>query len=151
GRPLFVRGSDAAFNLKNFVRAHLYSAVAAMRTGLDILTKDEGVRVEEIRGHGGFFKTPEVGQRVMAAATNSRCSVMETAGEGGAWGMAILAAYTVWNSGKKALPDYLDHVFADADVKVVEPKAEEVAGFDRYFARYTAVLAAERAAVDGLK
>ncbi|MEX2442804.1 MAG: FGGY-family carbohydrate kinase [Alkalispirochaeta sp.] len=150
GRPLFVRGSDATFNLKNFVRAHLYSAVAAMRTGLDILTKDEGVKVEEIRGHGGFFKTPEVGQRIMAAATNSRCSVMETAGEGGAWGMAILAAYTVWNSGKKALPDYLDDVFADADVKVVEPKAEEVAGFNRYFERYTAVLAAERAAVDGL-
>jgi hypothetical protein len=81
GRPLFVRGSGAAFTLKNFIRAHLFSALAAMRTGLDILTKDEGVQVEEIRGHGGFFKTPGVGQRIMAAATNSRCSVMETAGE----------------------------------------------------------------------
>jgi len=151
GRPLFVRDSNASFNLKNFVRAHLYSALAAMRIGLNILIEEEGVRLEEIRGHGGFFKTPKVGQHIMAAATNSRCSVMETAGEGGAWGMAILAAYMVWNSGEKALPDYLDAVFEAADTEVVEPAAAEVEGFNRYFERYTAVLAAERAAVDGLR
>jgi sugar (pentulose or hexulose) kinase len=150
GRPLFVRGSGAAFTLKNFIRAHLFSALAAMRTGLDILTKDEGVQVEEIRGHGGFFKTPGVGQRIMAAATNSRCSVMETAGEGGAWGMAILAAYMLREGRNQSLPDYLDGVFAGSKGSTVEPDPQDVAGFETYFARYTAVLGAERAAVDAL-
>lgn len=150
GRPMVIRGSGATFSLANFVRAHLFSALAAMRTGLDILTRDEGVQVEEIRGHGGFFKTPGVGQRIMAAATNTRCSVMETAGEGGAWGMAILAAYAVWNDDGLSLPDYLDRVFADAAGSVVEPLPEDVAGFDAYFARYQAALAAERAAVQEL-
>lgn len=151
GRPLMVRSPDSAFTLRNFIRAHLFSALAAMRTGLDILTGDEGVRVEEIRGHGGFFKTPGVGRRIMAAATGTRCSVMETAGEGGAWGMALLAAYMLREDPTQALPDYLDGVFATGAGGVVEPDPADVAGFERYFARYKAALAAERAAVEGLR
>ncbi len=151
GRPLFARGTGATFSLANFVRAHLFSALAAMRTGLDILTRDEGVEVEEIRGHGGFFKTPGVGQRIMAAATGSRCSVMETAGEGGAWGMALLAAFAVWNPDNAGLPGFLDRVFADSTGSTVEPNPADVEGFNRYFARYRALLSAERAAVEELE
>ena len=151
GRPLVVRSPDSAFTLRNVVRAHLFSALAAMRTGLDILTGDEGVRVEEIRGHGGFFKTPGVGQRIMAAVTGTRCSVMETAGEGGAWGMALLAAYMLRENPTQALPDYLDGVFSTGAGSVVEPDRADVAGFERYFARYKAALTAERAAVEGLR
>jgi sugar (pentulose or hexulose) kinase len=151
GRPLFVRSSGASFSLANFVRAHLFSALAAMRTGLEILTGEEGVHVDEIRGHGGFFKTPGVGQRIMAAATNARCGVMETAGEGGAWGMAILAAYMVRDDSSLSLPDYLDTVFAGAAGETVNPDAADVDGFNRYFARYQAVLDAERAAVANLE
>ncbi len=147
GRPMVVRTSDATFTLANFVRAHLFAALAAMRTGLDILTGDEGVEIEEIRGHGGYFKTAEVGQRMMAAATGTRCSVMETAGEGGAWGMAVLAAYAVWNDKGLTLPDFLDDVFSTSKVTVVEPKADDVDGFERYLQRYRSALAAERAAV----
>ncbi|MGA8203629.1 MAG: FGGY-family carbohydrate kinase, partial [Woeseiaceae bacterium] len=94
GRPLFVRKPDAAFTLANFIRVHLFSALGALRTGLDVLTEREGVRVEELCGQGGFFKTPEVGQRIMAAATNTPVSVPQAAGEGGAWGMALLAAFS---------------------------------------------------------
>lgn len=150
GRPLFVRSADSRFTLANFVRAHLYSALCALRTGLDILTKEEGVSVEEIRGHGGFFKTPEVGQRIMAAATGSRVSTMETAGEGGSWGMALLAAYMKRTNVAQSLADFLDGVFAASESSVVEASAAERDGFERYFARYTRGLAVERAAVDQL-
>lgn len=150
GRPMFVRSNNASFSLPNFIRAHLFSSLSAMRTGLNILFEEEGVEVEEIRGHGGFFKTPEVGQRIMAAATNSRCSVMETAGEGGSWGMALLAAYMNDRDKKLSLPDYLDEVFADAAGSTVDPNPGDVEGFNRYFARYTALLSAERAAVEAL-
>ena len=148
GRPLFVRAADGAFTLRNFVRAHLFSALCAMRTGLDILTEEEGVRVDEIRGHGGFFKVPGVGQRVMAAATRSRVGVSETAGEGGAWGMALLAAYTHRTDKAQTLADYLDDLFADAGGSVVDPDPADVEGFTRYFARYTKGLPIERSAVE---
>ncbi len=151
GRPMVVRTPDGKFTLANFVRAHLFSAVSAMRTGLDVLFDEEGVKVDEIRGHGGLFKTPEVGQRIMAAATNSKCSVMETAGEGGSWGMALLAAYMVEHDAGQSLPDYLDSVFADAEVVSVDPDPADVDGFNTYHKRYSAALAAERAAVDNLK
>ena len=93
GRPLFVRKPDSNFNLANFMRVHLYTALGALKTGLDILMKEEDVKVDKMLGHGGLFKTEGVGQKIMAAAVNAPVSVMKTAGEGGAWGMAILAAY----------------------------------------------------------
>jgi sugar (pentulose or hexulose) kinase len=150
GRPLFARSQDASFTLTNFIRTHLFASLGALRTGLDILTNDERVEVEEIRGHGGFFKTPEVGQRIMAAATKTPVSVLETAGEGGAWGMALLAAYMNRADMKQALPDYLDAVFAGSIGKAVEPRPEDVTGFDEFFARYTAGLPIEAAAVKAL-
>ena len=150
GRPLLVRASGAQFTLPNFIRAHLFSALCAMRTGLNILFHDEGITVDEIRGHGGYFKTPGVGQRMMAAATGTPVSVVETAGEGGAWGMALLAAFMQRSDRAQALPDYLDAVFASSAGSRVAPSDADVAGFDAYFARYTAALAAERAAVQQL-
>jgi sugar (pentulose or hexulose) kinase len=151
GRPLFVRQPDGAFTLANFVRAHLFSALGALRTGLDVLTEEEGVRVEELCGHGGFFKTPEVGQRIMAAATNTPVSVPQTAGEGGAWGMALLAAYSVRDRQDLSLPDYLDALIGDSIGEPVAPRAEDVEGFNRYFQRYTAGLPIEAAAVERLR
>jgi sugar (pentulose or hexulose) kinase len=151
GRPLFVRKPDSAFTLANFVRAHLFSALGALRTGLDVLTEQEGVRVDELVGHGGFFKTPEVGQRIMAAATNTPVSVPRTAGEGGAWGMALLAAFSVRENQYDTLPDFLDRVIGASIGAALAPRDEDVAGFNRYFKRYTAGLPIERAAVEKLK
>lgn len=150
GRPLLARTANARFNLSNFIRAHLFSALCAMRTGLNILLHDEGIALDEIRGHGGYFKTPVVGQRIMAAATGAPVSVVETAGEGGAWGMALLAAYMQRTDRAQSPADYLDAVFATGTGSRVEPDAADVSGFQEYFARYTAALAVERAAVANL-
>ena len=147
---MFVRKPDSTFTLPNFIRAHLYSSLCALRTGLDVLTEGEGVRVEEIRGHGGFFKTPEIGQRIMAAATNSAVSVLETAGEGGAWGMALLAAYSVRGRKELDLPSYLDEVFAGSIGSAMPPRPEDVKGFAEYFRRYTEGLKVEAAAVGSI-
>lgn len=154
GRPMVVRRPDGSFTLENFVRAHLFSALGAMRTGLDILMKDEGVAVDEIRGHGGFFKTPEVGQRIMAAATGTPVSVLETAGEGGAWGMALLAAHTVETveqGPKRSLSAFLDEVFAGSTGSKVGPDPRDQAGFETYFRRYTEGLPIEAEAVKRLR
>jgi sugar (pentulose or hexulose) kinase len=148
GRPLVVRGSDSRFTLANFMRAHLFSALCALRTGLNILVEKEGVRVDEIRGHGGFFKAPKVGQRIMAAATRVPVSVLTTAGEGGAWGIALLAAFAVRGDREQTLPDYLREVFADSMGESVLPGTADADGFDRFFERYHRGLAIERAAVD---
>ncbi len=148
GRPLFVRTPDSRFNLANFLRTHLFAALGAMRTGLNILFDGEGVEVEEIRGHGGFFKTPEVGQRIMAAATNTPVSVMATAGEGGAWGMALLAAYMVREDRSRSLPEFLERIFADSMTEALKPDPSDVQGFEAFFQRYTAGLPVERAAVE---
>ncbi len=146
GVPLFLRSSSARFTPANLMRAHLFSALAAMRIGLDVLREREKATVERITGHGGFFTTPRIGQQLAAAVTGCACSVMETAGEGGSWGMALLASFL--KDGGGSLPDYLDRVFADAAVSTVAPDAGDVAGFTAYFARYKAALGAERAAVD---
>ncbi len=151
GRPLFVRSSGAKFTLANMMRAHLFGALCALRTGLDVLTEEEGVIVDEIRGHGGFFKTPGVGQRVMAAATRTPVSLLDTAGEGGAWGMALLAAYAGRQERNVSLQDYLDVVFAGSVGEALRPDEEDVRGFDAYFKRYHAGLAIEQAAVDALE
>ncbi len=100
GRPLFVRMPDSRFNLANFMRVHLYTALGALKTGLDILLKEEGVKLDKMLGHGGLFKTKGVGQKIMAGAIGVPVSVMETAGEGGAWGIALLASYMVNKDGE---------------------------------------------------
>ncbi|TVR69284.1 MAG: ATPase [Spirochaetaceae bacterium] len=150
GRPLFVRSPESNFNLANFVRAHLFSSLCALRAGLNILFEKEGVKVDEIRGHGGFFKTPGVGQRIMAAATNAPVSVLKTAGEGGPWGMALLAAYMVRADRALDLPDFLDRIFGSDTGEAVTPDEADAAGFDAYFRRHTAALPVERAAVESI-
>lgn len=151
GRPMFVRSTGDKFNLANFIRTNLYAAVAVLKIGNDILFKDEHVAVDRITGHGGLFKTPGVGQRILAAALNSPISVMETAGEGGAWGIALLAAYMI-NNNQESLVDYLDNrVFAGNKGVEITPTAEEVAGFDKYIETYKAGLAIEQTAVTNKK
>ena len=152
GRPMFVRSTNDHFNLANFMRANLYASVAVLKIGNDVLFKDEKVQVDRITGHGGLFKTKGVGQRILAAAINSPISVMETAGEGGAWGIALLAGYLVNNEEKLSLADYLDKkVFAGNTGVEIAPTAEDVAGFDKYIETYKAGLAIEKAAVENKK
>ena len=149
GRPLVVRSANDKFSLANFIRANLYATVAVLKLGNDILFNEEKVKVDRITGHGGLFKTKGVGQRVLAAALNSPISVMETAGEGGAWGIALLAGYLVNNTDERNLADYLENVvFAGNTGTEVSPTAEEVEGFNRYMETYKAGLAIEKAAVE---
>ncbi len=151
GRPMVVRKPETALTLANFMRSNLYSALGALKIGMDILMKDEGVQLDEMLGHGGLFKTEGVGQRYMAAAVNVPVSVMATAGEGGAWGMALLAAYMKKKGKSEELGAYLsDHVFADMEVKTMLPDPEDVAGFEAYMTRYKAGLKVEKAAVENL-
>jgi sugar (pentulose or hexulose) kinase len=150
GRPLFARSQNSRFSLENFVRSLLFASLCAMRTGMNILTEKEGVVIEEIRGHGGFFKGGDTGQRMMAAALNVPVSIPETAGEGGAWGMAVLAAYLLRADAKQSLPDYLDARIASRIGKPVPPDPEDVKGFAAFFARHTKGLAIEREAVKAL-
>ncbi len=149
GRPLFVRSANDKFNLANFMRAQLYGAIGVLKIGNDILLKEEKVKVDRITGHGGYFTTKGVGQQMLAAALNSPISVMETAGEGGAWGIALLAAYAVNNEKKLSLADYLDQVvFAGNAGEEIKPTPEDVAGFNAYIENYKRGLAIEQAAVD---
>ncbi len=148
GRPLFVRTANDKFNLANFMRAHLYASVGVLKIGNDILFNEEKIKVDRITGHGGLFRTKGVGQRVLAAAINSPISVMETAGEGGAWGIALLGSYLVNNDKKQSLADFLDEkVFAGNAGVEVSPTAEDVAGFNAYIEKYKACLPVEEAAV----
>ena len=149
GRPMFVRSANDKFNLANFMRAHLYGAIGVLKIGNDILFKDEMIRVDRITGHGGYFKTAGVGQRMLAAALNSPISVMETAGEGGAWGIALLAGYAVNNPNKLSLADYLENVvFAGNTGTSIAPTPEDVAGFEKYIENYKRCLPIEQSAVD---
>lgn len=151
GRPLFVRRPDSRFTLANFMRTHLFSSLGALKVGLDILFVQEKVKIDQILGHGGFFKTPEVGQKMMAAAMNVPVSVMSTAGEGGAWGMALLAAYMRYKSGHEPLETYLaEKVFASQQSVTIAPDPADVAGFAAFMERYQQGLGIERAAVEGL-
>ncbi len=151
GRPLFARNQDGKFTLENFMRSMLYASLCAMRTGMNILTEQEGVVIEEIRGHGGFFKGGDTGQRMMAAALNVPVSIPATAGEGGAWGMAVLAAYMLRTDAKQSLPDYLDTLIAKSIGKPVQPDPRDVKGFAEFFARHKKGLAIEREAVKALQ
>ncbi|MCH4147636.1 MAG: FGGY-family carbohydrate kinase [Prevotella sp.] len=148
GRPLFVRSANDRFSLANFMRANLYASVGVLKIGNDILFKKENIKVDRITGHGGLFRTKGVGQRILAAAINSPISVMETAGEGGAWGIALLASYLVNNDRHLSLADFLDErVFAGNTGMEVKPEAGDVAGFEAYIEKYKAGLAIEEAAV----
>lgn len=147
GRPLFVRSANDKFNLANFMRAHLYASVGVLKIGNDILFKQEKVKVDRITGHGGLFKTKGVGQRVLAAAIDSPISVMETAGEGGAWGIALLASFLVNNTAGQTLADFLEEkVFAGNAGVEIAPTAEDVAGFNAYIENYKAGLPIEETA-----
>ena len=149
GRPMFVRSANDKFNLANFMRANLYASVGVLKIGNDILFNEEHVQVDRITGHGGLFKTKGVGQRVLAAAINSPISVMETAGEGGAWGIALLASYLVNNNNGSTLADWLEsNVFAGNTGVEIAPTAEDVAGFNKWIENYKRGLAIEQAAVD---
>ena len=152
GRPLFARTPDAKFNLANFMRTHLYASLSVLKTGMDILMKNEGVQLDQIYGHGGLFKTKGVGQRILAAALNTPVSVMETAGEGGAWGIAILASYMIHKKDGETLDAYLNEsVFGGNTGTKLEPVEADVRGFDAFMERYTKGLVIERAAVDSMK
>lgn len=152
GRPLFVRSANDKFSLANFMRAHLYGAIGVLKIGNDVLFKEEKVEVDRIMGHGGYFTTPVVGQKMLAAALNSPISVMETAGEGGAWGIALLAAYAVNNSENLSLAAYLDHVVFAGNAGVeIQPDPQDVEGFNAYIENYKQCLAIEQAAVKSKK
>ena len=150
GRPVFARTPDAKLTLANFMRTHLLSALATLKIGLDILTGEEHVAIEKLYGHGGFFKTPEVGQRLLSAAVGAPVSVMETAGEGGPYGMALLAAYRLDSHGK-SLADFLDtEVFANVKSVTLQADAADCTGFDAFLARYQKALPLEKTATEVL-
>lgn len=152
GRPVFMRTPDSRFTLANFMRTHLLSALASLKIGLDILTEEEHVTIEKLYGHGGFFKTPGVGQRMLSAAVGAPVSVMETAGEGGPYGMALLAAYALWKEPGEKLEDYLDKkVFAKVKSSTLTADEAEIAGFKRFLDRYRRAMDVERAAVRTLE
>ena len=149
---MFVRMPESKFNLANFMRVHLFTALGALKTGLDILLKDEGVKLDKILGHGGLFKTKGVGQKIMAGAVGVPVSVMETAGEGGAWGIALLASYMINKEENETLDDYLNNkVFAGNAGTEMNPDSADVEGFDTFIKRYKNGLPIERAAVDYLR
>lgn len=151
GRPLFVRSPESKFNLANFMRVHLLTSLSALKVGMDILLKEEHVELDQMLGHGGLFKTKGVGQRIMAAAINTPVSVMETAGEGGAWGIALLASYCIHKGANETLDDYLaQKVFNGEKGSQMQPQPQDVEGFEVFIKRYTQGLAIERAAVDSL-
>lgn len=151
GVPMFLRCADDKFNLANFMRMHLCSALAALKVGLDLMLKEEGVQVDEMFGHGGFFKTKGVGQRIAAAAMNTPVSVMETAGEGGAWGIALLSAYMQQKEEKESLGEFLNNkIFVSLKGSRLEPVAEDVEGFERFMDKYRKGLQTERMAVESL-
>ncbi|MBR5932492.1 MAG: ATPase [Treponema sp.] len=151
GRPLFVRTQKNSFTLANFMRSQLFTSLGALRTGMNILFDQENVKIDRLTGHGGFFKTQEAGLTAMASAMHTPISLMETAGEGGPWGMALLALYTV-NKNGLSLPDWLDQtVFANSSTKTFEASKEDIEGFNVFFENYTKGLAVEKAAIENVQ
>jgi sugar (pentulose or hexulose) kinase len=151
GRPLFVRTPESRFKLANFMRVHLFSALATLKIGLDILFEQEQVKIDRILGHGGLFKTKEVGQKMMAAAMNVPVTVMDTASEGGAWGIALLASFRLNKKTNEYLEDFLSiRVFAKENGMTINPDRNDVAGFMAFMENYKKGLVIERAAVEVL-
>jgi len=149
GRPIFARFPNCSFTLANFMRTHLLSALATLKIGLDILTKEENVQVDKLYGHGGYFKTPVVGQKMLSAAVGAPVSVMETAGEGGPYGMALLCAYMLWKDENETLEDYLDNkVFAQASSSTLMADEADINGFNTFLERYKKALEMEKTAVE---
>ena len=149
GRPLFLRQPDSKITLDNFMRTQLMSIFGVLREGMDVLVEDEGVQVDQLNAHGGLFKTPVVGQQVMADALNVPVAVSETASEGGAWGIALLALYRALVEGglKEDLPEFLDtQVFASADDKAASPRPRAVEGFNEFMETYRSGIPVARAA-----
>lgn len=151
GRPMLVRTPDSNFNLANFMRAQIFSAMAALKYGNDILSEKENVQIDCLTGHGGLFKTPKVGQKLMAAAMKAPIAVMKTAAEGGAWGIAVLAEFAGGEHGG-SLPEYLSaEVFKDAEISVVKPSESDILGFNGFMKNYIAGLDAQRKAAEKIK
>lgn len=149
GRLAFLRTPGSRFNLANFMKAHLYTSLGAVKMGLEILMEDEQVKVDRIMGHGGFFKTKGVGQRYLAAAVKAPVTVMDTASEGGAWGIALLAAYLIDRKQDETLEDYLDNrIFKELSGETLMPYAEDVQGFETFMNHYKSGLAIEKCAID---
>jgi sugar (pentulose or hexulose) kinase len=146
---MMIRTPNAKFTFANFMRMQLYTAVGALKYGLDILFQKENVKVDKMFGHGGFFKTKDVGQRVMSAAMNAPVTVMKTAGEGGAWGIAVLAMFAKAKEDGETLDDYLNNkIFAGEEGITVAPAQADVDGFTKFMESYVKALPAERAAVE---
>ncbi len=151
GRLAFLRTAESKFNLANFMKVHLYTSLGAVKLGMDILMEDEKVKVDRIMGHGGFFKTKGVGQRYLAAAVNAPVTVMDTASEGGAWGIALLAAYMIDKGAEEKLEDYLENrIFGELSGETINPYAEDVEGFRIFMERYKAGLAIEKSAIEAM-
>ena len=151
GRPVFARMNNADMSLANFMRTHLLSALATLKIGMDILTQAEEVKIDKLQAHGGFFKTPEVGQRMLSAAVGAPVSVMETAGEGGPYGMALLVAYMIRKDSGETLEDYLDNkVFSGAESHTLMADEKDISGFSVFLSRYKKALPVERAAAECL-
>ena len=151
GRPMIFHRPDSKVNLANFMRTNLYASLATLKVGCDILFKEEKVKVDTIYGHGGLFKTKGVGQNILAAAMNAPVALMSTAGEGGPWGMAVLAAYMTEKQADKTLEQYLnDKVFVGQESIVVKPDSEDVKGYDRFIENYKAAVPVQQAAVEAL-
>ena len=149
GRPMLVRLPDSKLTVANLMRSQLYGAIATLKIGMDMLAREENVESDRLLGHGGFFKTPGVGQQILADALNVPISTMETAGEGGPWGMALLAAYMCRKDAEETMEDYLtNRVFRDAKSSCVQPDDAGVAGFHRYLQRYIASIPAQQAAAE---
>jgi len=151
GRPLFVRTPESKFNVENFMRSLLLSSMATLKIGMNILTDEEGVSVSKLLGHGGLFKTPIVGQKLMAGVLNIPIAVMESAGEGGSWGIALLAAYSGTKGPEESLEEFLNNkIFAGTALNTIEPDPDDVTGFEKYLKCYRAALEVEKTAVDVL-
>jgi sugar (pentulose or hexulose) kinase len=149
GRPLFLRSPDSTFNLANFMRTHLLASLATLRIGMDVLQKNEDVRLDRMFAHGGLFKTKGVAQRFLAAAIDTPVSVGDVSAEGGAWGIALLAAFLVGRAPNESLVEFLNNrVFEGGDLETAEPDPQDVAGFDAFIQKYVAALPVERAAVE---
>ena len=149
GRPMFIKLPSAEFNLANFMRTHLYAALASLKIGLNIVLKEEKIKIDKIYGHGGLFKTKGVAQSILAAVFNAPVAVLETAGEGGSWGIAVLESYMISNDNGETLEEFLNRkVFKDNISEVIEPVEEDIRGFEQYMKSYIEVLELERTAVE---
>ena len=149
GRPLFLRSPDGTFNLANVARTQLFASLATLRIGMDVLQKEEGVRLDRMFAHGGLFKTKGVAEHFLAAAIDTPVSVGDVAAEGGAWGIAVLAAFLARHAAGQNLADFLnEEVFAGSDLQTVQPIPADVAGFETFVQRFVTALPVEKAAIE---